>query len=374
MYSPPRTGGSHISSLMSSQRRKQTSKQQRSNARSVPQRGKQATNTVRAPAAMNRSSRQTGKNSTSYRECERIATVNGSVLFRNVLDIPCNPGLATSFPWLSGHAALYESYIVHSVTYRYKNLKGTDADGNILLSFDYDTLDEPPSTAIAQSQSTVWIDGAPWRIFEMKVPSGRQKLFTRSSVIPGTDLKTYDFGRLHVSAEGCADESAHGYLEVEYNIELVDKQVGGTAGSIPSGSTAMFVHDEDSGYVDFNDVLPFERAVANPLGIVNLGIQGFQMPTGRYLISFQLSGIQSDADTAFAVFLDEFQTDHVFKKGISMLVNPTIQVSHSTIVAVIQPGTLLSLRPIRAGGVAATTTVWDGVGRDEDISVLIRLA
>lgn len=357
---------------MSSQRRKQTSKQQRPNARSAPQRGKQATNTVRAPAAMNRSSRQTGSNSTRYKECERIATVNGSASFSNVINVPCNPGIATSFPWLSGHAALYESYIVHSITYRYKNLKGTDTDGNILMSFDYDTLDAPPVSAIAQSQSTVWIDGAPWRIFEMKVPTRRQKLFTRSSVIAGTDLKTYDFGRLHVSAEGCADESAHGYLEVEYCIELVDKQVGGSTGSLPPGSTAMFVQTQDLGVIEYDDVLPFDREVTNPLGIVNLGIQGFQMPIGRYKLSYQMFGNICDSNTAYAVYLDEFQTDHVFCHTLATLSSPPIQFSHTTIVTVNESGQLLSLRPIRVAGSAAATATWKG--NEEDLSVIISFA
>jgi len=373
MYSPPRTGGSHISSLMSTQRRKQTPRnQQRPNARSGPQRGKQAKNTVRAPTAMNRSSRQTGMNSTRYRECERIATVNGSVAFSNVLDVPCNPGLANSFPWLSGHAALYESYIVHSITYRYKNLKGTDAAGNILMSFDYDTLDSPPASAIAQSQSTVWIDGAPWRIFEMKVPVRKHKLFTRSSVIPGTDLKTYDFGRLHVSAEGCADASAHGYLEVEYNIELVDKQVGGSSGGIPPGVISMFTHDQSSGIVDYEDVLVYNTEVANPFGIVNLGTQGFEMPIGRYKITFLISGCNVDAATAFAVYINETRTSHVFANNISNGTVPYVTLAQSTIVSINEPGQLLSLRPIQVSGSALPTLLWNG--RDENIAVLFERA
>jgi hypothetical protein len=273
---------------------------------------------------------------------------------------------------LSGHAALYESYTVHSLTFRYKNLKGTDADGNILMSFDYDTLDAPPVSAIAQSQSTVWIDGAPWRIFEMKVPAGRRKLFTRSSIISGTDLKTYDFGRLHVSAEGCADESAHGYLEVEYNIELMDKQVGGSTGSIPPGSTAMFVQDQDLGIIEYNDVLPYNREVTNPLGIVNLGIQGFQMPVGRYVLHFQMFGLVCDSNTAYAVFLDEFQTDHVFCHTHATLTHPPVPFSHTTIVTVNESGTLLSLRPIRVAGSAAATATWSGL--QEDNSVIFSFA
>lgn len=372
MYSPPRTGGSHICSIMSTQRRNKTQNQQRPNARSGP-RGGSKQRTVFAPTAMNKSSRQTGSNSTRYRECERIGTVNGSIAFSNVLDIPCNPGLASSFPWLSGHAALYESYVVHSITYRYKNLKGTDTDGNILMSFDYDTLDSPPASAIAQSQSTVWIDGAPWRIFEMKVPTRRGKLFTRSSVVPGTDLKTYDFGRLHVSAEGCADESAHGYLEVEYNIELCDKQVGGSSAGLPAGTTALFSNSTNVGIVDYDDVLVFETEVTNPLGIVDLGISGFEMPLGKYYVTWVIHGTPIDTNTGFAVWIDELETDHTFLiQPASGTQRTTVSsVCLQTIVSINEAGQLLSLRPKFAGSTAppAATFMWNGVGETNTVTI-----
>jgi hypothetical protein len=246
------------------------------------------------------------------------------------------------------------------------------------MSFDYDTLDAPPATAIAQSQSTVWIDGAPWRIFEMKVPTRRGKLFTRSSVVPGTDLKTYDFGRLHVSAEGCADDSAHGYLEVEYNIELLDKQVGGSTGGMPLGTTAMFVHSSVAGLVDWDDVLVFETEITNPLGIVDLGTAGFQMPIGRYHITWVINGIAMDEDTALAVWLDEFETSHSFlvqpNAGVSNRRQTTPTACLQTIITINEEGQLLSLRPKYAGFVTPplSTFVWNGVG--DTNSVIFRPA
>jgi hypothetical protein len=244
------------------------------------------------------------------------------------------------------------------------------------MSFDYDTLDAPPSSAIAQSQSTVWIDGAPWRIFEMKVPTRRGKLFTRSSAVPGTDLKTYDFGRLHVSAEGCADNSAHGYLEVEYNIELLDKQVGGSTGGMPPGTTSMFAHGSNVGIVDYDDVLVFETEITNPLGIVDLGTAGFQMPVGRYHITYVINGSSVDTNTGFAVWLDEFETTHNFlvqpSSGTQRVSTPSVCLQ--TIITINEEGQLLSLRPKYAGSVTppAPTFVWNGEG--ESNSVIFRPA
>lgn len=247
---------------------------------STPQtsvKGMKSKQTRFAPVAMNRSSVQTGRNSSRYRECERVQTVSGATTYTVVANLACNPGLPGSFPWLAGHAALYEKYIIHSVTYRYKNLKGTSSDGNIIMSFDYDTLDAAPSSAIKQTQSTVFVDGAPWRIFEMKVPTqDRSPLFIRGTDLARVDLKTYDFGRLFVAAEGCADTSDHGYLEVEYDIELFDKQTG-TSGSGSSQSTiAMFNLSTSTAGVTlpFNEEVQSGLNVTNTAGVFTLGSSG----------------------------------------------------------------------------------------------------
>lgn len=191
--------------------------------------GKKGGKLVQAPVASNRSSRQTGSSRSVYRECERVANVAGSVGFSVVANLACNPGISESFPWLSGHAVLYEKFRVQRLVYRYKNLKGTSSDGNVLMMFDYDTLDAIPTSAIEITQSTVYEDGAPWRIFEMHVPCDNRSYFTRSGAVSG-DLKTYDMGRVFVASEGCADTSTHGYLEVEYTIELFGKQAGTNTG------------------------------------------------------------------------------------------------------------------------------------------------
>lgn len=191
-----------------------------------------------APVAQNKSSAQTRGNSLRFKECERITTIPGSVAFAVSGSVACNPGLAASFPWLSGHANLFERYRIHKLVYRYKNLKGTASNGNILMSFDYDTLDNPPASAVEMTQSTVYVDGAPWRIFQLEVPTDKRDLFTRSAAVAGADLKTYDMGKLHVAAEGCADSTPHGYLEVEYDVELFMKQstTSGSSGTSNLGT------------------------------------------------------------------------------------------------------------------------------------------
>lgn len=180
-------------------------------------------------------------NTLRLRETERIGDVKGSEAFAVTSSIPCNPGLVKSFPWLSGHAKLFEKYRIHSLVYRYKNLKGSDSDGNILMSFDFDSTDAPPASAIQMSQSTPSMDGSPWKVFELTVHPEPIEFFTRSDDIAGS-LKTFDMGQLHVAAEGCNDASIHGYIEVSYDVEFSLKQSAGAAGASGSGPKRSYAH------------------------------------------------------------------------------------------------------------------------------------
>jgi len=79
------------------------------------------------------------------------------------------------------------------------------------------------------------------------------------------DLKTYDFGRLYIAAEGCADTSDHGYLEVEYDIELFQKQ--SAASNLPTNnSVAEFTLGTSQAVgAGFADV-PFDVTTVDPFG------------------------------------------------------------------------------------------------------------
>lgn len=241
-----------------------------------------------APVAINRSYQQRATNqSIRIKETERIGTVMGSNAFSVVGNYPLNPGLPSSFPWLSATASQYEKYRVHKITYRYKNLKGTASDGNILMAFDFDSLDAPPTSAIQMTQYTRCTDGSPWRIFEMSIVPTGAELYTRSGIPAGADLKTYDLGRLFVAAEGCADSSAHGYLEVEYDIELMKKQSPASGGVSTNRQVTFYT---GSGQTSLGPTIGWSVAptvVANPIG-VSVTLAGvYTLPAGSYIVTIQ---------------------------------------------------------------------------------------
>lgn len=289
---------------------------------SAPSRGKML---IRAPVAQNRSSRQNGRNSMRFKESERIVTIPGSVAFATSASVPCNPGLIGSFPWLAGHANLFENYLVHKLVYRYKNLKGTNSDGNVLFSFDYDTLDDPPGSAVAATQATHYVDGAPWRIFQLNVPTDKRKLFTRSANVAGTDLKTYDMGTLHISTEGCADTTDHGYLEVDYDIEFFNKQPATSSAFTTNFATSMLYLTADQ-TLTADGVVEYDGLGVNGLNLVADGTGSIVLSPGNY--AYEIAFIQGGASMK--------QVDLIFSPATptvppSDLVDPATTVGTNTV-------------------------------------------
>lgn len=167
-----------------------------------------------------------------YHERERIAALKfpSTGSFHLLFDGSCqaaNPGV---FPWGSSMAQLFEKYRIEWIRFHYVPVTGTDTGGLFQLSFDYDTLDDAPTDALSVSQMSVFADSALWRSFTMVVPSDRRILFTKGqALVPGSDPKTYDMGRIYASIDGSTgvEGTTFGYLEVEYEITLLNKQAPG---------------------------------------------------------------------------------------------------------------------------------------------------
>jgi hypothetical protein len=182
--------------------------------------------TYSAPTAKNTPLSNRGvPSSVRFSGSERIHTVTVSTdTFENIVSIPIQAGLLTTFPWFGVLANSFEKYKVHRLSAVYHNLVGTQVDGALLMSFDYDVMDKAPTSSEMASQSTYWIDGAPWRTFELKIPTDNRTLFTRATTIANSDPKSYDMGRLDICTEGVLPKQALGYIELRYDITLSCKQ------------------------------------------------------------------------------------------------------------------------------------------------------
>lgn len=252
---------------------------------------------VNAPSARNRSSVQTGTQNIRVRECERFASVDGFSPYTIVRSSALNPGITQMFPWLAKLGRMFDKYKVHSVTFRYKNVVGTSSNGNVIMSFDFDTLDASPLTAVQQTQSTVYVDGAPWRLLEMSLPKSmlKQEYFIRTAatVSNSIDLKTYDIGRLHVATEGCSD-ALQGYLEIDYDIELIGKSSNPTE-TIAYNAISGFGMTALPQYVTVlaNGDVPFSFVSSDGAGY-QIDLTEFYLPPGSYSLMCVLRGLDAN--------------------------------------------------------------------------------
>lgn len=210
-----------------------------------------------APVAIGSSSSSPRRNNNyRLRNIERVAEVNDF----SIHNLQINPGLESSFPWLSNIARSYDRYRFHKLIYRYKPTCPTDTVGQVIMAWDYDSLDPIPTTEQDLCQETYWVAVSCWKpgTFSVSLRNNNQALYTRKGMIGYADLKTYDIGQLIYKGSG-----QNGYIEVEYDITLIDRQPDFIANTIRTNSMVYLgANNAQSIDLDANiDYIPTESAL-----------------------------------------------------------------------------------------------------------------
>jgi hypothetical protein len=167
-------------------------------------------------------------------QMERVANVNSNSTTAGAFKADTfvlNPADSVTFPWLSSIAKLFDKYKFHKLRFFFINNSPTSIAGNVTMAVDFDTLDSTPANGTQMSNLAKFSTFAPWKQEELSVPVNRagtnQWLFTldnHGTIPPSTDLKTYNLGNFLISTEGISSTNyLVGYLCVEYDVELLDK-------------------------------------------------------------------------------------------------------------------------------------------------------
>lgn len=163
---------------------------------------------------------------------EYIADINGSTEFVTT-EFQCNPGLSSTFPWVSQMAPMFEKYRVKDVTFYYKPQVSQYADtgraGKVMLSFQYDASLPPPVSKQQVEDTSPVADGMAHNNIHLTLSPADIRMgdsyYIRNGPVPmSADIKTYDFGKLFVSTTGMESVELGniGELRVRYNFELFD--------------------------------------------------------------------------------------------------------------------------------------------------------
>jgi len=285
------------------------------------------------------SDRQIPQFSTSERTnivCNReyIGDIGGSVGFLN-RSYPLNPGLSTTFPWLSSVAKCYQQYRIHGLIFEFRPLL-TDfvlngAPGVIVMATNYNA-DRPPFTTKVQMENAEYavsvkptmnmIHGI--ECAESDTPQTR--LYVRTGAVPGgQDLRSYDLGLTQIATQ-LNPTQLLGELWVSYCVELFKPLL-----------------PEDIGVDAKTSVISrISHSSASPLGTVQVTTAGdipgiivnsttismdISVPNGNYLLAIIWKG-----DTNGVIFIPSLATS----SGVTSV--PTV-FGNSTSLVTTQPGT-----------------------------------
>jgi len=164
-----------------------------------------------------------------------------------VTSYPCNPGVASMFPWLSQVAQRYETYKFRRLSFEYHTRAATSQTGTIGLVFDFDAEDGAPSSQMMALSYHDKTADSPWKdscvVLDLAQGDRLPVRYTRAGTPTGTfDIKTYDVGNLHVFVDGVAASTNLGLVEVKYTIDLYTPQIQDPVGGFFMGTGLDATH------------------------------------------------------------------------------------------------------------------------------------
>lgn len=259
--------------------------------------------TTSAPVATTRQSRNSQATIQSIRSSdgrirvrhrEYIAEVVGYSDFTTVV-FPIQPAMPSVFPWLSGIARLYESYIFQDLQFDFETSCGTSSIGTVMMAVDYDAFDYPPVTKAEFLMQHSAIRSSPWSPVSLRCDKKDllklPQRYTRQDVLADNlDLKTYDVGQLQVATSGCTNGQTLGELYVTYVVDLLTPQppvwpIGGREGGDQLNSAGTVTK-----------VAPYGDAAPAILGGTEMGVSKYDMRSlkfsrpGEFLVNWALEG------------------------------------------------------------------------------------
>jgi hypothetical protein len=253
--------------------------------------------TLKTPAAQTRTS-----NGVRVRNRELvIATINGSSAFTVAAQIPINPGLSGTFPWLNLQAQQYESYKIHSLKAIYIPVTNSTVSGSIMIIPDYDASDMEPLTEIAAANNIGAMESVVWNSMEMKLNPKEMmvpgpKKYVRGTMVGG-DLKTFDAGLIYVCTNNCSITTIIGKLWLEYDIEFFSPQTASAnVQNYPKYHTEYYINGNQSITKNILTTVNFINPIYDPLRTsVTAGL--VTPPAGCYLVEFTITAYDSTPET-----------------------------------------------------------------------------
>lgn len=176
---------------------------------------------------------------------EYIGDVTSSTAFTKKYELPLNPAMPSSFPWLSGTAANFQEYIPMGIIYEYVSSSGSavsstnNALGSVMMSCQYNSMDQAYGSKAEMLNENFAQSFAPSCNGALPIECDREqsvlhKHYTRHGAVEaGADIRMYDLGKVTVATQGMqADDIVVGSLYVNYQFALLKPQLAEGIGEL----------------------------------------------------------------------------------------------------------------------------------------------
>lgn len=242
---------------------------------------------------------------------ELCETLNGSEAYVNkYLDL--NPGQALVFPRLSNFAKLYdryrftklEAYFQHTVS----QFDSQGSRGLVILSALYDAASTGPTSKKEQEMTNPHVMGMPNQNILLRMdpqrlhPSG-YPLFTRAGLKPGgTDIKSYDAGKVWIGTQGMTGAGEVGEIHLRGTVAFYDEIVDTQGSDNPIQTSLSEFQSVTNNSIPNSTVtsLLMTSMQANGLQVNSLG-DSFIPPPGEYLVTVRASFYNVGASMTYIV-------------------------------------------------------------------------
>lgn len=169
---------------------------------------------------------------------EFLGDISGSVDFANIA-LNINPGLQTTFPWLSAVAQNFEQYEFLGLVFEYRPSSGAIAGtspalGMVVFATNYDALDPLFSSKQDMESYQFCTSTVPFNSMLHPVECARDESRDRVCFIRGgpppsnSDLRMYDLGTFQFATRGMPSVYTCGELWVSYHVRLLKPRISPT--------------------------------------------------------------------------------------------------------------------------------------------------
>jgi hypothetical protein len=242
--------------------------------------------------------------------------IQGSSSWTSQLEFDLNPGLSSTFPWLSNVAEQYQEYKFVKLIFHYVPIAPTSTQGDVILTPFYDAAAAYPQSEVQASDSinavigSVWMDHKCTLSSSLMHPSGVKK-YIRTFRMSG-DSKSYDVGRLQVSTVNETTTTGIGKLYVDYTVQLFGPRLSPLITTPTSCSVWTLTTSQSftgSAIQLITNTFGNLTGSSDPLG-VTYSAGTFSLPDGNYAVDFfcTVSDSTSEAMTVTPFIFDNQQS------------------------------------------------------------------